>query len=121
MSEHVITTAEEMKEHGQLVTEIHGREIAIFYIDGELYAYTNWCPHQSGPAFEGDTCGYRDATFDRETLETKKEWTRENEIIACPWHGWEFDLKTGECLTKKDVVIPQYDVGFEDGNVVLEV
>jgi nitrite reductase/ring-hydroxylating ferredoxin subunit len=121
MSTHVITTEEEMKEHGQLVTEIRGREIAVFHIDGEFYAYTNWCPHQSGPAFEGHVSGYRDACFDRETLETEKEWTREEEIISCPWHGWEFDLKTGECVTKENVQVPQYDVRVEDGNVVLEV
>lgn len=121
MTAHVITSEEEMVENGHLVTEIGGREIAIFHIEDEFYAYTNWCAHQSGPAFEGDVGGLLDASYDRDELETETKWTREGQIIACPWHGWEYDLKTGESITKENVRLPEHEVRVEEGNIVVEL
>ncbi|HSE31780.1 MAG TPA: Rieske 2Fe-2S domain-containing protein [Pyrinomonadaceae bacterium] len=55
-----------------------GHEVAVFNIDGEYYAIDNFCPHKGAPLSEGTLCGH---------------------IIECALHGWQFDVRTGECLT----------------------
>jgi len=54
-----------------------GREIALFNIDGKVYALDNACPHMGGPLGEGDI---------------------EDSVVTCPWHGWQFNVMTGECI-----------------------
>lgn len=54
-----------------------GRGIALFNVDGKLFALDNTCPHAGGPLGEG---------------------TLQGDIIRCPWHGWKFNVRTGQCL-----------------------
>lgn len=54
-----------------------GRQIVLFNSSGEIYALENICPHMGGPLGEGE--------FD-------------NCLVTCPWHGWQFNVKTGECI-----------------------
>jgi len=121
MGEHTIVAADELEIGDHLVVELEGREIGVFNVKGDYYAYTNWCAHQSGPVCEGPKSGFVEAEFDRETLETTTEWVRENEIIACPWHGWEFDLVSGECHSKTGVQLISHDVRVEDGDIVVDL
>ena len=66
-------------EPGQAkLIEVEGKEIALFNCDGNYYAVDNECTHVGGPLCEGEI---------------------EGETVTCPWHGAEFDLKTGEALS----------------------
>ena len=121
MTDFVVADADELSDGDYLVTEVQGREIGVFNVEGELYAYTNWCAHQSGPICEGYLSGTTDATFDPETLETTQEWVKEGEIITCPWHGWEYDLLSGDCLSKKGIRLPEHDARVEDGEIVVSL
>ncbi len=55
-----------------------GRELALYNVNGEFYATENFCPHKGAPLSAGILCEH---------------------IIECDWHGWQFDVRTGECLT----------------------
>lgn len=121
MSDHVVAEADEVDEGGRLVIELEGREVGIFKLDGELHAYTSWCAHQSGPICEGIIGGTVEATFDRNTQTTTRRWTREGHLIRCPWHGWEYDLKSGECLSNPDVRLPKHDIRVENNQVIVSL
>ena len=56
-----------------------GNELVVYGVDGEFYATENFCSSR-GPLAEGMLCGH---------------------IIECAWHGWEFDVQTGEIVTEK--------------------
>lgn len=116
-TEHTICDADELGAGDRVVTQIEGREIAVFNLDGEYYAYINWCPHQGGPCCEGKITGTREASYDREAMEVSLEWTHEDRIMNCPWHGWEFDLETGDCLSRSRIQLPSFPVSAEDGEV----
>lgn len=120
MTEYIIAKEEEVKEGERIVAQIEGREIGVFNIDGEFVAYANWCPHQGGPCAEGNITGTVEATFDRDDLEVSMEWTDED-VLNCPWHGWEYNIKTGECLSRNKVRLPSYNVKVEEGNIVLDL
>lgn len=55
--------------------EVEGIWIAVFNVEGKFYAVDNSCPHAGGPLGEGKLCGTE---------------------VECPWHGWKFDVTSGE-------------------------
>lgn len=118
MTEHIIAGEGDIPEGGRILVEVEGREVAVFNRNGEYYAYANWCPHQGGPICEGELSGTLEASFDRETLTVDRDWVAEGTVLTCPWHGWEFDVTSGECRVD-DTRLPTYSVRVEDGDVVI--
>jgi nitrite reductase/ring-hydroxylating ferredoxin subunit len=70
-----------------------GEEVAVFNVDGEYYAIDNFCPHKGAPLSDGALCGH---------------------VVECSLHGWQFDVRTGECLTVPER-IRTYRVKKENG------
>lgn len=121
MGEHVVSAASELSDGDRVVTEIEGREIAVFRLDGDLHAYLNWCAHQGGPTCEGALTGTYESDYDREANEVSLSWCREGEVLMCPWHGWEYDLTSGDCLSRNTAQLPSYPVEESDGDVVVSL
>lgn len=121
MSAHVIAHTDELGPGDRIVTEVEGREVAVFNLDGEYRAYLNWCLHQGGPVCEGTITGTIEASYDREAGETSLTWTRDGEVLMCPWHGWEYDVTTGECLSRRTHQLPSYPVSIRDDQIVIEL
>ena len=121
MSVHNIGPAEQVAEGERLVVELKGKEIAVFQVEGEYYAYVNWCAHQAGPACEGNITGTVEAEYDGDSGGLEVEYCKQGEILNCPWHGWEYDLTSGECLSRQGVILPQYDVEVEDGDLLVSL
>jgi nitrite reductase/ring-hydroxylating ferredoxin subunit len=88
-----ICPIEQLPPGEKVITEIKGFSIGVFNVDGELYALKNDCPHQRAPLCEGRLTG---TTEPADAGEYK--WGRPGQIIRCPWHGWEFDVTTGESV-----------------------
>lgn len=86
---------------GQCVTVdlSDGRELALYNINGEYYATSNFCPHKGAPLAEGILNGH---------------------TIECNWHGWQIDVRTGHCLTASERV-EVYPVRVEDGWIKIEL
>jgi nitrite reductase/ring-hydroxylating ferredoxin subunit len=91
MARHVIASVEELPPGTRKFLEIEGRPIAVFNIKGEYFGLLNRCPHQGASLCEGPLIGLAQSKNPGEI-----EYTRLGEIIRCPWHGWEFDLRTGQ-------------------------
>jgi nitrite reductase/ring-hydroxylating ferredoxin subunit len=121
MTKHIICEEEEIEPGERILVELEGRDIAIFNVDGELFCYTNWCVHQAGPICQGTLSGTRKASFDPKTLKTSLKWEKEGEIISCPWHGWEYDIKSGDCLSRTRRRLITHDVRRTDGTVVVDI
>lgn len=90
---HVVCPVDELPPGERRIVEIDGRSIGVFNVDDEFYALTNVCPHQRAPLCEGTVTGTTTATGVDDV-----EWERDGRVLACPWHGWEFDLTTGETV-----------------------
>jgi nitrite reductase/ring-hydroxylating ferredoxin subunit len=121
MTSYVVGRTDELAEGDRVLVELEGKDVGVFNIDGEYYAYVSWCAHQGGPVCEGSLTGTTEASFDRERLETTVEYVREDEILCCPWHGWEFDVTSGECLSRAGCRLPSYEVTVRDGDIVVDV
>ena len=93
MSRHVVANVADIPPGERLIVEIAGRSIGVFNVHGRFFAVKNSCPHQGGQLCLGRTVGLATAERPGEIA-----YTREGEILRCPWHGWEFDLATGRSV-----------------------
>ena len=123
MTKHDVIEENDLEEGERVLVDIKGREVAVFNIDDEYYAYLNWCPHQGGPVCEGLVDGTMSAAFDRDSLETEFHWEDDEQVLSCAWHGWEFDLMSGECISRREseenANLLSYPVEVEDGKIVI--
>lgn len=89
-----------------------GRSIGIFNVGGEFYALRNQCPHAGGPLCEGVLSG-----FVHSEVPGEYSYLRRGEILRCPWHQWEFDVKTGQSwFDPVKTRVRAYEVTFESGD-----
>ena len=88
---YVVASVDEIPPGARKIVDVGGRSIGVFNLGGEFFALRNRCPHQGGPLCEGRTWGLIEA--DRPGA---FRFSREGEIITCGWHGWEFDIRTGQ-------------------------
>ncbi|QQK80766.1 Rieske (2Fe-2S) protein [Salicibibacter cibi] len=84
--------------------------------DGEFYAYTNKCIHQGAPMSEGVLCGASAPT----DTPGEYRYEKEGEILRCPWHGMEFDIKNeGRMLVDSNRKLGNFNVSFDGNDVVV--
>ena len=76
------------------------RVFALANAGGEIYAVDGLCPHRTGPLGQGALHGH---------------------TLVCPWHAWEFDCRTGECLHFPAPPLARHEVTSEDGHVFLKI
>jgi nitrite reductase (NADH) small subunit len=110
-----VARAEDIPPGARKLISVDGRSVCIFNVNGAYHAYLNVCPHAFAPVCAGQVRG---TTLPSAPGEYR--WGREGEILACPWHGWEYDLLTGKCLTDSRKLYA-FEVAVEDGQIVIVV
>jgi 3-phenylpropionate/trans-cinnamate dioxygenase ferredoxin subunit len=96
------------------LVDVAGRSIGVFNVGGELFALRNRCPHQGGPLCEGRLAGFVESDGPGDI-----RYTRPGEILRCPWHAWEYDIRTGQSYFNPSVVrVRQFEVSVEAGGGV---
>lgn len=121
---HVVAAADEIPPGQRKIVDIEGRSIGVFNIDGQYFALLNRCPHQGGALCEGKLWGSLVASKPGDFA-----YDATKEILTCPWHGWEFHVRTGRswCEPKRlrvrtyDVSVETYPVEVREENVIVDV
>ena len=94
---------------------VRGRSIAVFNLAGEFFGLFNRCPHQGGPMCEGILTGLIESDEPG-----RYSYSRKGEIIRCPWHGWEFDVRTGQSYCEPERIrVRSYPVEVAEGQRVV--
>ena len=91
MARHVVASVEEFDKTDRKLVQVKGRPIVVFRLGEEWFAMSNRCPHMGGSLCEGQLISLVEAERPGEVT-----MSREGEILRCPWHGWEFDIRTGQ-------------------------
>lgn len=112
--EYVVATADELPPGGRKIVTIRNLQIGLFRIGNEYYALPNVCTHQFGPLCEGRI---GPAIVSSAETEWQPRLVFENEVIACPWHGLEFHIKTGRCLAYPNVRVRSYPIKAEGNEI----
>ncbi|HEX5415606.1 MAG TPA: Rieske (2Fe-2S) protein [Chloroflexota bacterium] len=111
MARYVVARTEEIPAGGRKIVEVGGVSVGVFNVNGEYFALRNRCPHQGGPLCEGKLWGLLEAPVPGEFV-----YTRRGEILSCGWHGWEFDIRTGQSwCDPRRLRVRTYDVHVEPG------
>jgi nitrite reductase (NADH) small subunit len=77
-----------------------GRIVAVFHTAEGFYALDGVCPHQGGPLGKGKLAGC---------------------LVTCPWHGWQFDVRTGQHQTSRSLVHPGFPVKVEGDSIYIDL
>ena len=99
MAEQELTTVARVDEvePGSVVT-VHAGEtpLALARVGDDFYVTQAHCIHLQGPLGEGSVDGH---------------------VLTCPWHGWQYDVRTGENEFDRAICLETFDVVVEDGDV----
>ena len=116
MAKHVVATVAEIAPGTRKRVEVKGRAIVLFNLAGEFFALSTRCPHQGGDLSQGQlTC------LVESSEPGQYRTSRHGEILRCPWHGWEFDIRTGHSVTDPEAIWARsYQVEVAQGGEVLE-
>ncbi len=91
LARHVVAPVGEIPAGGRKLVEVGERRIVVFNLGGEFFALRNRCPHQGGSLCNGIVTGHVSAPEPG-----VYRYERRGEMIRCPWHSWEFDIRTGQ-------------------------
>jgi len=109
---HEVCPAAELEPGDRKLIEVGGISIGVFNVDGEYHALNNVCPHQLADLCAGPITG----TTTSDEVGEFDEWVRDGEIIRCPWHGWEFEIASGESLFNPHVRTRTFEAAVEESN-----
>ena len=112
MAIHFVAEASSIPEGQHRIVEVEGRPIGIYNVKGQFYAIHNYCPHEGAELCKGQVCG---TTLPSNVYEFI--YGRDKEVVRCPWHGWEFDIKSGKSLFSDKVRTRSYNVEVHDNKV----
>lgn len=85
---------------GGIVAEVNEKALAVFNVDGTYYAIDNTCIHRGGPLGEGEL---------------------EGDTVTCPWHGWQYSVKTGVSINNPSACVKSYPVKVEGTDIKVEL
>ena len=95
-----MATVSEIPPGSTKEVEYDGRIYALFNVGGQISAIDGICPHQGGPLADGEVSGT---------------------LVTCPWHGWQFDVRTGQSNLGSRIRQPVYEVKVEGDDVLVAV
>lgn len=110
MAEQFVCKAAEFKDGDRRIVRIGTHEIGIFNHKGEIKAYSNYCLHQGGPACEGLTIAKVEELLREDKTSMGLFFSEKDMNFVCPWHGYEYDMKTGECISDRKLKLKRFDV-----------
>ena len=96
-------------------------EIGVFRLGGEFYAYENNCPHQGGPVCQGKILGKVEEVLGADKTSKGLKFSDTDVHIVCPWHGYEYNIRTGRHPGDKNVRLKPFKVAVRSGEVYVVV
>ncbi len=82
------------------VVNVDGTDVAVFNVNGNFYAIDNTCLHRGGPLGEG---------------------ILDDKIVTCPWHGWTYDVTTGQSTFNPNARVAAYKIKVEGEDVLVSL
>lgn len=116
---HEICAVADIPPGERRLVKIGSRSVGVFNIGGEFFALLNLCPHRAANLCDGVVCGTNLPVDAADGY--RYEFGLEGEILRCARHGWEFKIRTGECIFDSSMRAKTYPVEVSDGKVFVLV
>lgn len=109
MARYIVAEADEIPPGTCKIVTVAGRSVGVFNVEGQFFALLNRCPHQGGPLCQGKLWSALQAP-----VPGVYEFEAGGPLVRCPWHGWEFDVRTGQSWFDPDRMrVRRYPVTVE--------
>ncbi|MGJ3242294.1 MAG: Rieske (2Fe-2S) protein [Opitutales bacterium] len=115
-SQVVVCRQDALPPGSRRIVETEAGSIGVFNLDGRLYALLNRCPHAGAELCRG-TLHATHKPGRPETFQT----TLHGRVLRCPWHGWEFDLPTGQGLHARNCRVRTFPVSVNDAGEIVVI
>lgn len=114
-SRYVVGLARELADGEHMIVVVNNRSIGIYNLKGKFYGLLNHCPHRGAELCKGrlqsDIVSPRPGEYSYDATER---------MLVCPWHGWEFDIPTGQSyFDPKGVRARPFEIDVENGQAVI--
>lgn len=117
---HRICALEEIADGGGVLADVGEREIGVFRRGDRLYAYDNRCIHMGGPVCSGELLGATRMELTPGGEAVRQVLDDSQPRLVCPWHGWEYDLLTGEAVHDRRLRLRAFAITVQDGIVYVD-
>lgn len=107
----------EFQEALPRIVQVHGREVGIVKWRGEFFALRNQCPHMLAPICKGSV----GAVMNLNGLVGTITLDGDRPVIGCPWHGWQFSLRTGQAIWGERLRVQTFPTQCQAGRVLIDV
>src|SRR4051812_45756015 len=121
MREVNVGRAASFSDPGRKLIESGGVEVGVFNLGGEFFAYENVCPHIGGPACQGKIIAKVEEGVAPDRTSTGLEFSKTKINVVCPWHGFEFDIRTGRHPGDGRYRLKSIKVRVADGDVIVSL
>jgi 3-phenylpropionate/trans-cinnamate dioxygenase ferredoxin subunit len=116
MTKHVVARVAEIPPGARKLVQAGERRIVVFNLGGDFVAINDRCPHGGGSLACGVLTGLVESP-----APGRYSYSRKGEILRCPWHAWEFDLRTGRSICDpRRMKVRQWPAGVEPGAALAE-
>jgi nitrite reductase/ring-hydroxylating ferredoxin subunit len=119
MKDVVIGKAASFPDSGRKVVEVDGTEVGVFRLNGKFTAYENVCPHMGGPVCQGKIIPRVQELIAQDKTSLGLAFSKDQTNVACPWHGYEFDIRTGLHQGSPRLRLRPVKIEIVDGDLVI--
>jgi nitrite reductase/ring-hydroxylating ferredoxin subunit len=119
MREVNIGPASDFADPGRKIIESDGTEVGVFKLGGDFFAYANVCPHMGGPACQGTMIAKVDEVIAEDRTSRGLAFSKTQMHVVCPWHGFEFDIRTGRHPANPRMRLRAVEVRVSDSGDVI--
>jgi nitrite reductase (NADH) small subunit len=117
----VARAADLASEGARRIVAHGGREVGVLRAAGRLVAFANHCPHQGGPVCEGMLIHQVEEVLGPDKSYQGMRFDEARLNLVCPWHGWEFDVRTGRTAGDPRFALRRFEVVERDGDVFVRL
>ena len=121
MAEQFVGKLSEFKDGVGRIVIVKDHEIGVFRSGGEFFAYENVCPHIGGPACQGKIIAKVEEAVAEDRTSQGFAFSKTKINVVCPWHGYEFDIRTGRHHGNPRYRLKPIKVRVEDGQVIVSL
>ncbi len=118
---HKVCRLSDLTEKKPYTIRLEGKEVGVIRVKDKIYAYENMCPHYGGPVCLGGVFGRVELELDEDKRVVREYVSDDVFHLVCPWHGYEFDLESGECVFDSKLKLNRFPVTIKDDDVYVQL
>ena len=116
-----IGSASDFADPGRKIIAFERFEVAVFKLDGEFFAYLNHCSHMGGPVCQGKMIAKVEEIIAEDQTSKGMTFSKTKLHVVCPWHGYEFDIRTGVHPGNPRAKLRKLAIAISGGDLIVEI